>query len=158
MSLNRLRGKRLQARSGSRWTQNTLESVFGIHAPVCPTCRILNPHSVYEPAPARCHRCEASMLPACPEHGEANCGQSCSARPCAACGGAGKVAPFIDPKAWREGRICHKCGREHGSCAGCDKPLDPVRRGVPVQYLGSLWHPTCIENRQEHSLTASEIL
>lgn len=117
MSLNRLRGKRLQARSGSRWVQNTLESVFGIAAPVCPSCRHINPHAVNEPPPARCQSCGSAMLPACPEHGEAQCSGACPSRPCHDCSGTGSQPAFIDPKAWREDRICKKCGREIGAAA-----------------------------------------
>ena len=158
MTLNRLRGKRLQARSGSRWTKNTLESVFGLTAPVCPTCRHLNPHAVNEPPPARCQSCGVAMIPACPTHGEAQCGETCASRPCSGCGGTGAAPPFIDPKAWREDRICKKCGRQVGCCAGCGKPLDPVRRGPPERRSGSPWHSTCVEDHAEHALTMSEIL
>lgn len=158
VTINRLRGKRLQARSGSRWVKNTVESVFGLTTPTCPSCGGFNVIPVGGYVPARCQHCGAAMLSACPQHGEAECGESCPSRPCASCSQTGPIPPFIDPKAWREERLCRGCARMLPCCTGCQKPLDPARRGPPVVNNGSAWHATCLENQHEHGLTSAEIL
>lgn len=114
MGINRL-GRRMQAREGSRWAKNTVERVFGLSAPVCPHCRSFNPHGTTEPAPDRCQKCQAPLLPPCPEHGEAKCQKGCPMRPCNDCGGSGEIPSMIDPFKWNRGLICKLCGRERKS-------------------------------------------
>jgi hypothetical protein len=48
-------------RPGGRFRRATLENTFGLSAPVCPSCRRLNPHAVNEPPPENCHACGAAM-------------------------------------------------------------------------------------------------
>lgn len=51
---------RRQARRGNgRFTRNTMENTFGLHCEVCPvdTCRRLNPWTVGQAKPERCHAC-----------------------------------------------------------------------------------------------------
>lgn len=85
---------------------------LGISIPVCPACGRFNPHDVGTAPPTRCHACQAPMLPACPEHGEAGCDKGCPSRPCANCGGSGPVPSTIDPFKWNQGLLCRTCGRE----------------------------------------------
>jgi hypothetical protein len=55
-------GRRLYSRQSSgRFRRATLENTFGLSAPVCPECRRLNPHGVYEPEPVNCHACGALL-------------------------------------------------------------------------------------------------
>jgi hypothetical protein len=58
-------GRRLYSRqTNGRFRRATLENTFGITAPVCPSCRRLNPHGVGEPPPETCHACGAPMASA----------------------------------------------------------------------------------------------
>lgn len=49
--------RRLSRRANGRFRRATLENTFGLHAPVCASCRGFNPHKVGEPAPTVCCQC-----------------------------------------------------------------------------------------------------
>lgn len=50
--------KLLRTRVASgRFTKSTLANTFGLHAPVCPHCRVFNPHQRGEPRPTSCQSC-----------------------------------------------------------------------------------------------------
>lgn len=99
--------KRFQARRGNgRFTRNTLENTFGIHADVC-ACGALIPYGINEAPPDACHRCGAVIVRERCAHGR------CTDR-------------FPDPAVFNSGgyRECGKVavacsiGRRWGYCEG----------------------------------------
>jgi hypothetical protein len=89
--------KRFQARRGNgRFTRNTLENVFGLHADVC-ACGALTPYGINEVPPDACQRCGAVIVRERCAHGR-------------------RTDRFIDPETFQRGGY-RECGKPAVACS-----------------------------------------